>query len=52
VQVQFDKRLPDDAGGLIAVGPTGEIVAAFNTTLMPRGMADSSGRFEIHIERD
>jgi beta-aspartyl-peptidase (threonine type) len=52
VRIQIDKRLPAETAGLIALGPTGEIVAAFNTAAMPRGMADSSGRFEIHIERE
>ena len=43
---------PAETAGLIALGLTGEIVAAFNTAAMPRGMADNSGRFEIHIERE
>jgi beta-aspartyl-peptidase (threonine type) len=51
VHIQVDKRLPAETAGLIAVGPTGEMVAAFNTAAMPRGMADSSGRLEILIER-
>jgi beta-aspartyl-peptidase (threonine type) len=51
-QIQVEKRLPAVTAGLIALSPTGEIVAAFNTAAMPRGMADSTGRFEIHIERD
>jgi beta-aspartyl-peptidase (threonine type) len=51
-QVQVDQRLPKETAGLIALGPTGEIVAAFNTAAMPRGMADSSGRFEILIDRE
>jgi beta-aspartyl-peptidase (threonine type) len=52
VEVQVNERLPAETAGLIAVSPQGEIVTAFNTAAMPRGMADSSGRFEIHIERD
>jgi beta-aspartyl-peptidase (threonine type) len=52
VEVQVNERLPAGTAGLIAVGPTGEIVTAFNTAAMPRGMADSSGRFDIRIERD
>jgi beta-aspartyl-peptidase (threonine type) len=52
VEVQVNERLPRETAGLIAVGPTGEIVTAFNTAAMPRGMADSSGRFDIRIERD
>ncbi len=42
---------PDD-GGLIAVGPHGEIVTMFNTLGMYRGLADSTGRFEVHIFDD
>jgi beta-aspartyl-peptidase (threonine type) len=52
VQVQVDERLPKETAGLIALGPTGEIVAAFNTAAMPRGLADSSRRFEILIDRE
>jgi L-asparaginase / beta-aspartyl-peptidase len=52
VQVQVDKRLPRETAGLIALGPTGEIVAAFNTAAMPRGIADSSGRLEVLIEHE
>jgi beta-aspartyl-peptidase (threonine type) len=52
VQVQVDKRLPKETAGLIALGPTGEIVAAFNTAAMPRGIADSSGRLEVLIENE
>jgi beta-aspartyl-peptidase (threonine type) len=49
-RTQIDQRLPAGSGGLIALGLDGEIVAPFNTAAMPRGMADSSGRFEIHID--
>ena len=52
VRVQVEQRLPAETAGLIAMGPTGESVAAFNTAAMPRGFADNSGRFEILIERD
>jgi beta-aspartyl-peptidase (threonine type) len=52
VEVQVNERLPAGTAGLIAVGPSGEIVTALNTAAMPRGMADSSGRFDIRIERD
>ena len=48
--VQVDERLPRETAGLIAVNAAGEIVALFNTAAMPRGMADSSGRFEVAIE--
>ncbi len=43
--------LPDDTGGIIAVGKNGEIVLLFNTTGMARGAADSKGRFEIGLGR-
>jgi beta-aspartyl-peptidase (threonine type) len=52
VEVQVKERLPAETAGIIAVGPTGEIVTAFNTAAMPRGLADSSGRFDVFIERD
>jgi beta-aspartyl-peptidase (threonine type) len=51
VQTQVANRLPAETAGIIAMRPSGEIVAAFNTAAMPRGMADSSGRFEVHIEK-
>jgi beta-aspartyl-peptidase (threonine type) len=50
--VQIDERLPKETAGLIALNAAGEIVADFNTAAMPRGMADSSGRFEVAIEPD
>ncbi|MBA4105002.1 MAG: beta-aspartyl-peptidase [Pirellula sp.] len=50
--VQIDERLPKETAGLIAVNAAGDIVADFNTAAMPRGMADSSGRFEVAIEPD
>lgn len=50
--VQIDERLPKETAGLIAVNAAGEIVAFFNTAAMPRGTADSSGRFEVAIEPD
>jgi beta-aspartyl-peptidase (threonine type) len=42
---------PDD-GGLIALTPAGEIVTMYNTHGMYRGVADSGGRFEVHIFDD
>lgn len=50
--VQINERLPKKTAGLIAVNAVGEIVADFNTAAMPRGIADSSGRFEVAIEPD
>lgn len=43
--------LPDDTGGIIAVGKDGEIVLLFNTIGMARGAADSKGCFEIGVGR-
>lgn len=43
--------LPDDTGGIIAVGKDGDIVLIFNTAGMARGAASSTGRFEIGIGR-
>lgn len=43
--------LPDDVGGLIAVGADGSIVLLFNTAGMARGSADSHGHFEIGLGR-
>ena len=48
--VQIRERLPKETAGLIAVDGEGKIVAEFNTNAMPRGMADSTGRFEVAIE--
>lgn len=48
--VQIRERLPRETAGLIAVDGEGDLVAEFNTAAMPRGMADSSGRFEVAIE--
>ena len=38
-----------DEGGLIAVGPRGEIAMPYNTRGMYRGCCDSAGRFETHL---
>lgn len=43
------KTLKPDDGGLIGVSKSGEMVAPYNSEGMFRGMADSSGRFEIGI---
>lgn len=39
---------PED-GGLIAVDKNGNVVTLFSTQAMPRGEADSTGRFEVGI---
>jgi beta-aspartyl-peptidase (threonine type) len=46
-------RIPSlgGSGGVIACGPSGEIVMDFNTEGMFRGARDSSGRHEIAIRR-
>lgn len=49
---QINERLPKDTAGVIAVNAAGEIFADFNTRAMPRGMADSSGRFEVAVEAE
>ncbi len=43
------KTLKTDDGGLIGVSKTGKMVMPYNSEGMFRGMADSSGRFEIGI---
>lgn len=43
------ESLPDDTGGIIAVGPDGSVVMIFNTPGMARGAADSQGRFETGL---
>lgn len=43
------ERLQPGDGGVIGVGPTGEIVWSFNSAGMFRGAADSDGRFETRI---
>jgi len=45
----LEVRLAPGTGGVIAVSAAGEVVTAFNTTAMPRGVADSEGRFEVAI---
>jgi beta-aspartyl-peptidase (threonine type) len=47
--VLLHEELDPGDGGLIAVGPAGEIVTMFTTEAMLRGAADSTGRFEIDI---
>ncbi len=43
------EKLPDEAGGLIALGPDGTIVMESNRDGMRRAAADSTGRFEVHF---
>ncbi|MCC9644172.1 isoaspartyl peptidase/L-asparaginase [Rhodopirellula sp. JC740] len=47
--VMFQK-LDSEIGGVIAVSQTGEIVLQHNTPGMSCGAADSTGRFEIHLQ--
>lgn len=46
------ERLQPGDGGVIGVGPAGEIVWSFNSAGMFRGAADSDGRFETRIWDD
>lgn len=41
--------LNDDDGGVIAVDAAGNLVAAYNSEGMYRGLADANGRFEVRI---
>lgn len=43
------QTLKKDDGGIIAVDAAGNLVAVFNSEGMYRGLADSSGRFEVRI---
>jgi beta-aspartyl-peptidase (threonine type) len=43
------KTLQPDDGALIAVGADGQLVADFNTDGLSRGLADSTGRFEVTL---
>lgn len=45
------ESLPDDTGGIIAVGADGSYFMLFNTAGMARGAANSKGLFEIGIGR-
>jgi len=45
----IQERLEPGDGGVIGVGPDGEIVWEFNSGGMFRGAADSGGRFEVRI---
>jgi beta-aspartyl-peptidase (threonine type) len=49
VDYQIDERLDPGTGGLIALNQDGGAVLRFNTRAMPRGVADSVGRFEVQI---
>lgn len=46
------QRLQPGDGGVIGVGPGGEIVWEYNSGGMFRGAADSGGRFEVRIWAD
>jgi beta-aspartyl-peptidase (threonine type) len=46
--VVFHTMKPGD-GGIVAVDREGNLVAAYNTEGMYRGLADASGRFEVAI---
>lgn len=44
--------LPEAAGGMIAVGPGGEVALDFTTGSLNRGIATSDGRSEVAVRRD
>ena len=50
-QLVFEVLKPDD-GGLIAVSRSGEVATPFSSPGMYRGVATSSGRFEVRIFAD
>lgn len=49
VDHHIHETLAAGTGGMIALSPTGEVVAAFNTRAMPRAIADSRGRREAIV---
>lgn len=49
VDVVIDETLSPDDGGVIAMDPQGHIAMRYNTASMLRGVADSSGHFEVKI---
>jgi isoaspartyl peptidase/L-asparaginase-like protein (Ntn-hydrolase superfamily) len=50
IQHCLNKVLQSGDGGIIAVDASGHVAMHATTETMPRGVADSSGRFEIAIE--
>lgn len=48
----IDDVLPVDCGGLIAIDKDYNIVTHFNTPVMARAMADSTGRRETYLARE
>jgi L-asparaginase / beta-aspartyl-peptidase len=44
------KTLPEDSGGLVAVDQAGNIALPYNTPMMARGQASSSGVFEVALQ--
>jgi len=50
VNEMIDHRLPNQSGGMIAVGKDGTIVMRHNTPSMTCGAASSDGRFEIRFD--
>jgi beta-aspartyl-peptidase (threonine type) len=43
------KTLPNDSGGVIAIGADGKIELHFNTPMMARGQANSEGLFQVAL---
>lgn len=52
VSAHIDDQLPQGTGGMIALNCAGEVVMSFNTKRMPRGVANSTGRFEILLDKE
>jgi L-asparaginase / beta-aspartyl-peptidase len=46
---EIQETLPTDSGGLIAIDSKGAISIHFNTPMMARGQADSSGLFQVGL---
>lgn len=51
IDYHLEEQLDPGTGGVIVVSPEGEMFARFNTDAMPRGLADSTGRMEVAIDK-
>jgi beta-aspartyl-peptidase (threonine type) len=49
VGYSIDERLEPGTGGIIAIDRQGKASLRYNTRAMPRGLIDSSGRFEVAV---
>ena len=52
VAYQIDDLLSEGTGGIIALNQQGQMVLKFNTNAMPRGIANSDGKFEVKIGKE